>query len=183
MKIIVGLGNPGEKYKNTRHNLGYRVVDTIAKNQKFKRRFESDIIEGVINDEKVLLIKPQTFMNDSGKAVRTLVDFYKINPKNIWVISDDIDLLVGKIRIRTQGSSGGHKGLQSIIDSLGSQKFPRIRIGIRNPEADKIPREDYVLQKFNKKERDIISEVVEKSTEEIKNSLKQGIGEKTLDVG
>jgi PTH1 family peptidyl-tRNA hydrolase len=189
MKAVVGLGNPGKKYKKTRHNIGYCVIDAITKSSKFKvqsskliKKFNAEIAQGKISDEKILLVKPQTFMNESGKAVKAVASFYKINPEDIWVLSDDIDLQLGKIRIRLEGSSGGHKGLQSIIDCLSNQNFPRIRIGIRTSKADKIPAEEYVLQKFSKKEINIVDDAIEKAIGEIKKALKYGIKEKTISI-
>ncbi len=196
MKIIFGLGNPGKKYEKTRHNVGFMIADRLQTTDYsqfvLNKKFNAGIAQGEISDEKILLVKPQTSMNNSGQAVKAISLYYKINPRDIWVVSDDIDLPLGQIRIRFKGSSGGHKGLQSIIDHLGTQKFPRIRIGIRNSLSraksreelgiSKVPAEEYVLQKFSKKEIDIIDEIIEKAIEEIKNALKNGIEEKTINI-
>ncbi len=194
MKIIVGLGNPGKKYENTRHNMGFRTIEALNQIPNFKwplrgnrsainqipkhnKKFNAEITKGMINNEKILLVKPQTFMNDSGKAVKLISDFYKIKPKDIWVIADDINLPIGKIRIRTGGSSGGHKGLQSIIDFLGTDNFPRFRIGIRDEIFDlkKISQERYVLDKFSKEELRIIEKSISLVILEIKKALESGI--------
>lgn len=136
MKIIVGLGNPGRKYKNTRHNIGYAVVEEIAgRHSVDKEESKYDAIIGHIrvNQEKVLLVKPLTYMNLSGKAVYPLVKFYKLDLNDLLVIYDDMDLETGRIRVRAAGSSGGHKGIGSISGSLGVNDFPRVRIGIGRP--------------------------------------------------
>ena len=135
-KLIVGLGNPGEKYKMTRHNLGFRVVDKISENfnlpkMKCEAKFNSEISECRINNEKILFANPQTFMNESGQAVNQIRHFYKIKPENIWIIYDDMDLPLGKLKISFNKNSGGHKGVQSIIDCLGRKDFFRFRIGTK----------------------------------------------------
>lgn len=188
MKLIVGLGNPGKKYERTRHNIGFRIIDATTQipNSKFQipkieSKFKTEISKGKIGESEVILAKPQTFMNNSGEAVLKIASFYKIRSQDIWVISDDIDLPLGKIRIRKKGSSGGHKGLQSIIDHLGNQNFPRFRIGIKTPKAEKIPAEDFVLQKFSPSEEKVIKLAVEKVVEEIIKVLKEDLlEEKTI---
>ena len=153
MKLIVGLGNKGREYENTRHNMGFMLVDRYLKYKniidKFKEKFNAMYIETTINNEKVIFIKPMTYMNNSGIAVRAFVDFYKLNSEDILVISDDLDLDLGKFRLRRNGSSGGHNGLKSIISHLGTDNFKRLRIGISNDKDDVI---NYVLSKFSKKE-------------------------------
>jgi len=134
-KIIIGLGNPGKKYEMSRHNLGFWVIDKIAENFKFpvmnhQSKFKAEISEGIVSGKKILLVKPQTFMNESGRAVSAISRFYKIKPRDIWVVYDDFDLLLGKLRISFNRSSGGHKGVESIIDQLGRKDFFRFRIGI-----------------------------------------------------
>ncbi len=186
MKIIIGLGNPGKKYNKTRHNVGFIIVNklqTTGYSQfALNKKFNTEIAKSQVNNEKILLAKPQTFMNNSGKAVAKVFNYYKISSKDIWIISDDIDLQLGQIRIRFKGSSGGHKGLQSIIDNLSTEKFPRIRVGIKTLKTDKIPAEKYVLQKFSEKEMEILDEIIEKTIEEIKKSMKYEIEEKTINV-
>lgn len=164
MKLIVGLGNPGKQYEQTRHNVGFRVLDSLARQlrTRFSRddidKIEYEVAETIYEGEKVYLLKPLTYMNDSGVAVAKFSNFYKIVPSEIWVVSDDIDLpisirskntneIVGAVRSNLGGSSGGHKGLQSIIDKLGSDQFWRIRVGVRDidyPVRGK-EREKYVL--------------------------------------
>ncbi len=175
MKLIIGLGNPGEKYKKTRHNTGFMAIDSIAKklqitNYKLQTEFNAKCAEGMINSEKIILAKPQTFMNESGKAVKAIADYYKINIANIIVIHDDLDIALGKYKIVKDRTSAGHKGVQSIIDNLGTKDFTRIRIGImpldfsptgESLRANKIPTETFVLENFTKEEQKIIDEIIE----------------------
>ena len=149
MTIIVGLGNPGKKYEKTRHNVGFWVIDELAK-QKTR---------------KFIIAKPQTFMNNSGKAVKAMLDFYKAKPENLWVIHDDIDLLLGEFKISKGQGSAGHKGVQSIIKELSSKDFTRLRVGIQPRFQQGKPRnvERFVLQKFDKKEEMIIKQAIKKS--------------------
>ena len=153
MKLVVGLGNKGREYENTRHNMGFMLIDRYLQykniTDKFKEKFNAIYIETTINNEKVIFIKPMTYMNNSGIAIRAFVDFYKLNSEDILVISDDLDLDLGKFRLRRNGSSGGHNGLKSIISHLGTDNFKRLRIGISNDKDDVI---NYVLSKFSKKE-------------------------------
>ena len=153
MKLVVGLGNKGREYENTRHNMGFMVVDRYLQykniTNKFKEKFNAMYIETTINNEKVIFIKPTTYMNNSGIAVRAFLDFYKLDVQDVLVISDDLDLDLGKFRLRRNGSSGGHNGLKSIISHLGTDGFKRLRIGISNDKDDVI---NYVLSKFSKKE-------------------------------
>ena len=153
MKLIVGLGNVGKEYENTRHNMGFMLVDRYLEYKniplKFKEKFNAMYVETTINNEKVIFIKPTTYMNNSGIAVRAFLDFYKLDVQDVLVISDDLDLDLGKFRLRRNGSSGGHNGLKSIISHLGTDGFKRLRIGISNDKDDVI---NYVLSKFSKKE-------------------------------
>ena len=148
MKLVVGLGNKGREYENTRHNMGFMLVDRYLQykniTDKFKEKFNAMYIETTINNEKVIFIKPMTYMNNSGIAVRSFVDFYKLNSEDVLVISDDLDLDLGKFRLRRNGSSGGHNGLKSIISHLGTNNFKRLRIGISN---DKVL-DDYFVMDF-----------------------------------
>lgn len=161
MKLIVGLGNPGKKYQKTRHNIGFMFVDEVVKSYKLKFKLDKEkqveIAETNINGEKIFFIKPQTFMNLSGKAVSAVSKFYKIDIADILVIYDDLDLDFARIKIKANGSSGGHNGMQSIIDSLGTSDIHRIRIGISKPSYDAI---DYVLGKFPKQEQKEIDVVM-----------------------
>ena len=178
--FILGLGNPGEKYKNTRHNIGFRIIDEFkGKNNfpefKLSKKFYSLISENISNDEKIILAKPQTFMNLSGETVQTLTSFYKIKTKDIIIIHDDIDLPLGKIRISKGRGSAGHKGIESIISKIGSNNFTRIRIGVcAQKEKPKNP-ERFVIQKFSKKEEAILKKVIKKANEAIETLIKEGL--------
>ncbi len=158
MHLIVGLGNPGEKYANTRHNVGFRAIYSLAKaytvgDVSFKHK--ALIAMGKIAGERVLLAQPQTYMNNSGEAVRLLIDYYKIPRKDVIIIYDDLDLPTGKLRLKLKGSSGGHNGLKSVIAHLGIEEFARIRVGIDRPPGgqDVV---DYVLECFDSEEEKII---------------------------
>lgn len=158
MKIIVGLGNPGSRYADTRHNLGFWVIDLLAERWQLaltKRKFQAVIGEGMVQGEKVMLVKPQTFMNRSGESVGPLVRFFAAPLHSVLVIYDDMDLPPGIIRIRARGSAGGHNGMKSIIAHLGSQEFPRLRVGIGAPPPD-MDSADYVLQGVSGTERKIL---------------------------
>jgi len=154
MKLVIGLGNPGTEYQKTRHNIGFQIIDMVAddlilKSFKQNKKFQAEICEGTFGEQKIILAKPQTFMNNSGLAVKKIKTFYKIKPQDIIIIHDDIDLPVGKIRISQGSSSGGHKGIDSIIKEIKSKNFIRIRIGIANELRTKIPADKFVLQKFS----------------------------------
>ncbi len=164
MKLIIGLGNPGKEYEKTRHNAGFLAVDKIVSSSEYqvssvKQKFNAEISQGTINNEKTILAKPQTFMNNSGQAVRAILDYYKINPEDIIVIHDDLDIPLGEFKISKNKNSGGHKGVQSIIDHLGTKDFTRIRIGI-NAENKKTPTEKFVLGKFSEDETREIERVI-----------------------
>ena len=184
MKLIVGLGNPGRLYVNNRHNVGFKCLDFFAREQGISLRLHaarSKIGIGELAGTKVMLAKPRTFMNLSGEAVMSLTRRYSLFTKDILVIYDDLDLPLGKIRIRESGSSGGHKGVKSIITHLGSQDFPRIRVGIapRGSEAGELsPKVDaieYVLSDFTAEERAVIREVYLKVAAAICCLLTEGI--------
>ena len=160
--LIVGLGNPGSEYAANHHNIGFMMVDSVADkyNVKFKneKKFQAEVAEFRYNNEKHYIIKPQTYMNLSGKSVKAFVDYYKISLDDIIVIYDDLDIPLGDIRIRKNGSSGGHNGMKSIISNLNSEEFKRIRIGIgRNSDNNVI---DYVLSDFTNAEKQIIEPVI-----------------------
>ncbi len=162
MKMIVGLGNPGKSYEQTRHNSGFMVMDEILHKvsaPSMVRKFKAKVASVTIGNEQVLLMKPETYMNLSGEAVAEAARFYKIEPKDILVIFDDLDLPVGKVRLREKGSAGGQNGMKSIILHLHTQEFPRIRIGIdKNPM---IPTVDYVLGKVEKEKRPLHKKALE----------------------
>lgn len=175
MKLIVGLGNPGNKYEKTRHNIGFMFTDELVKKNNFNftldKKLQTKIASGIINNEKVYIIQPQTYMNLSGEAVRAVCKYYGIDVNDILVIYDDLDLPVGKVRIRPNGSSGGHRGMQNIIDMLQTKKIHRIRIGIDGCDKDKVI--DYVLGRFNKEEEIEISLIISKADLMIESYLKE----------
>lgn len=175
--IIVGLGNPGNDYKNTRHNIGFDVIDVIADKENIQvteKKHKALIGKGVIAGQKVILAKPQTYMNLSGESVRSILDFYKVDETNeLIVISDDISLMPGQIRIRKRGSAGGHNGLKNIILHLGHDSFARIRMGIgKKPEGYDLA--DYVLGHFDKTERDIMDDAAKEAAAAIGMILTKG---------
>jgi len=177
VKLIVGLGNPGSRYELTRHNSGFLIVDQLVDkyvSSGFKEKGKVLLAEAAIGGEKVLLAKPQTFMNLSGQGVIPLAQFYKIAPADILVIYDDLDLEVGKIRLRPQGGSGGHNGIKSIIQLLGTEEFPRLKIGIGRPPAN-WDTADYVLSRFTSEEWSVITKVIDDGVAAAEAYLKEGI--------
>lgn len=177
MYIIAGLGNPGRDYVNTRHNTGFEAIDAIA--SKFnininKEKFKALYGDGSIAGEKVILLKPQTYMNLSGESIRDFVHWYKIEPENVIVIYDDISLPVGKMRIRPKGSAGGHNGMKSIIYQLNTDIFPRIKIGVGSPENKDYDLADYVLGKFTKEETEVLIKTVINASEAVETIIKNG---------
>jgi len=176
---LVGLGNPGSKYEFTRHNIGFRIVDNLARDIKteFKKvkSYYSLISRGMINNHKVMLIKPQTFMNLSGRAVSKVVYYYKIPIQDLLIVYDDLNLELGQIRIRKKGSAGGHKGIESIMQYLHSEEIPRLRIGVGNPSVNfNFDCVSYVLSNFSGDEEDKIQEIIKLSTEAIKTVIEDG---------
>ncbi|MBO5376241.1 MAG: aminoacyl-tRNA hydrolase [Bacilli bacterium] len=160
MKLIVGLGNPGKEYENTRHNIGYIFIDKLAQSQNItisKEKFNGLYAETYISNEKVILLKPLSYMNLSGEVVIKFVNFFKINIEDILIISDDLDMDFGRIRLKPNGSSGGHNGLKNIELHLNTQNFKRLKIGIANNK--KIDTKDYVLGKFSIEEKEKIQEI------------------------
>lgn len=174
MVLIVGLGNPGTKYEKTRHNMGFRVLDLLSEEtgiEVTKEVFNGLLGRGKIFDNDVLLFKPTTYMNLSGTAVQQVVHYFKVNIDDIIVVYDDMALAPGTIRMRIQGSSGGQKGIQNIIEQLGTDKIKRIRVGIGEPIDNAI---DYVLGKPTKEEEPLINDAVIRAVEAIKEALKSG---------
>ncbi len=169
MKLIVGLGNPGKQYANTRHNTGFMFVDALAKeyNAKFKLNvsLKCEITDILINNEKVIIIKPQTYMNLSGTSVKLVCKYFDISTEDILIIHDDLDLEVGTIRFRSHGSSGGHNGLKNIFEELNTQEIKRLKVGISKVDAKDMI--DYVLGTFSKDEFNIISVFIDKVNEMI----------------
>lgn len=177
MYIIAGLGNPGKNYVGTRHNMGFEVIDTIAAKYNIninKEKFKAHFGEGRIGSEKVILVKPQTFMNLSGESIREFVEFYKLESENLIVIYDDISLPVGKLRIRPKGSAGGHNGMKSIIYQIQSDVFPRIKVGVGAPENRDYDLADYVLGKFTKEEVDTLIPVAIKAASAVETIITSG---------
>jgi PTH1 family peptidyl-tRNA hydrolase len=176
--LIVGLGNPGPKYLETRHNAGWHLLDTIVRAQhsfRFdEKRSQALIARGELAGAKVALVKPQTFMNLSGQAVAPIARFFKVPPERILVVFDDVDLPVAVLRLRPKGGAGGHKGMQSIIQQLGTTEFPRLRLGIGRP-AGQIPVEAYVLQKFKPAEWPAMLVTYERGVEAVKTVLAEGL--------
>ncbi len=174
MKIIIGLGNPGEEYKYTRHNAGFIMLDKFASlnNMEFdKKKFKSLIAEKNIAGEKVILMKPQTYMNLSGEAVSEIKNFYKVDISDMMVIYDDIDLPIGKVRYREKGSSGTHNGMRNIMLHLKDENLKRVKIGISGDRNKNMSLADYVLQNFKKEELDILDEIYSQVEEKIKKIL------------
>jgi len=171
MYLIVGLGNPGEKYKNTRHNMGFWFVDRLAQQMGInvkKLKFKSLAGDGTAFSQKVVLLKPQTYMNLSGEAVFDAAQYYKIEPQNIIVVYDDAALSLGRIRIRQKGSDGGHNGMKSIIYMLESDEFLRIRIGIGAPKNKNFDLADWVLSDMPKESRDLVDETLSRTLDALK---------------
>ncbi len=177
MYLIVGLGNPEAEYGKTRHNMGFNTINKIATKYNIdvtKTKFQGLNGTGIIEGKKVVLLKPQTYMNLSGESVKPFVDFYKIEKENILVIYDDMDIEPGKIKIRKKGSSGGHNGMKSIIQMIGTEDFPRIRIGIGRPEhnGDEI---NHVIGAIPEEQIPLLDEGTEKAKEAVIEILKNGI--------
>ena len=176
MFVITGLGNPGEEYAGTRHNVGFMVINLLARRWQIeihKKKFNSRVGSGLIKGKEVILQKPATFMNNSGLAVRQLTDFYKLEPKDVLIIYDDMDLKIGQLRIRTKGSAGGHKGLASVIEHLGTDGIARLRIGIGSPPIG-IDAVDYVLSRFTKQQQEIIEGAIQKAADAVEYILEYG---------
>ncbi len=175
MLLIIGLGNPQKKYEKNRHNTGFIAIDELRRIWNFpewifNKKFNAEISEGSINNEKIILGKPQTFMNFSGTSVKKITYFYKISAENIIVIHDDLDIEFGKYKVSSNSSAAGHKGVQSIINDLGTQEFKRIRVGIEGEEKRKerkIPGDEFVLQNFSDGELKIIRVTAKKLGREI----------------
>jgi PTH1 family peptidyl-tRNA hydrolase len=180
MYLVIGLGNPGKEYELARHNIGFRVIDRLSKDLQIpvsKGQCNALIGQGTIGGHKVILAKPQTFMNLSGGSVLELMNWYKIFPSHLILIYDDLDLDVGQIRIRPKGNSGGHKGVDSVIDRLGTTEFARVRIGIGKPdqiiEGEK--GSDYVLSKIPKSEQEAIAKSILSAAEAVPLIITEGL--------
>jgi peptidyl-tRNA hydrolase, PTH1 family len=191
MILIAGLGNPETKYEKTRHNVGFMMLDSLAENLgvEFKeiKKFDAKIAEHTMTFKdrtgrtRLLLAKPQTYMNNSGISISKLVNFYKLRPEDqVWIIHDDLDIEIGTLRIRLNGSSAGQKGIQSIIEKLGTDKFIRFRIGIKPTDGQKGSAEEFVLEKFKPEERKIINTKIEETIQLIKRAIDKGIENTTI---
>jgi PTH1 family peptidyl-tRNA hydrolase len=176
--LVVGLGNPGQGYASHRHNVGFRVVEALARTHhlSFSRQkgFQAYVAEGRIAGQRAILAKPQTFMNLSGRAVGRLVRARGIDLERLLVVYDDLDLPLGRLRLRPEGGAGGHKGMRSILDTLGSQAFPRLRVGIGRPPGQMDPA-DYVLRPFQEQEKAVLAQVVEWAVAAVECWLAEGL--------
>ncbi|MGC8640931.1 MAG: aminoacyl-tRNA hydrolase [Isosphaeraceae bacterium] len=176
IKLVVGLGNPGTKYQGTRHNIGFELIDRLAKGGRgtsFTREFEAQIAETEIDYHRVFLLKPETFMNLSGRAVGQAARFYKLEPADVLVVCDDLSLPVGKLRVRRGGSDGGQKGLRDIINHLGTDQVPRLRIGIG--DHGQVDAADYVLSRFRGPERALVDDTLILASQAVAVWVTQGI--------
>ncbi|NJK37943.1 MAG: aminoacyl-tRNA hydrolase [Oscillatoriales cyanobacterium RM2_1_1] len=183
-RLVVGLGNPEPKYDQTRHNIGFAAIDVLARSWQIslaeQRKFNAIVGDGQgIPGHKVLLVKPLTYMNRSGQAIRAILDWYKLSPESVLVIYDDMDLPLGRVRLRLSGSAGGHNGMKSAIAHLGTQNFPRLRLGIGKP-GDAIPNANtetipHVLGKFSMAEAPVVEKVLKRMTEMIELGLREGV--------
>ncbi|BAU09661.1 peptidyl-tRNA hydrolase [Leptolyngbya sp. NIES-3755] len=184
-QLIVGLGNPGSKYENTRHNVGFLAVDRLAKVWQISlsetKKFQGFFGEGTSPAGKIRLLKPTTYMNLSGQSIRSVIDWYKLPPESVMVIYDDMDLPVGRLRIRLSGSAGGQNGMKSAIAHLGTQNFPRLRIGIGSAKANEKDAVSHVLGTFAPDEKSAIDEVLDLTVNAVELSLKQGV-EKSMSL-
>mgnify|MGYP000951919661 CR=1 FL=1 len=176
MFLIIGLGNPGKEYEKTRHNIGFLALDFLAKNfdaPKFRPnpKFKASISEINYHDNKIILAKPQTYMNTSGDSVQTLANFYKITSQNIIVIHDELDLPFSSLRVKTNGSSAGHNGIKDIINKLGTDQFIRIRLGIQTDKSKNIPAEKFVLSHFSITEKIKLKNIFSEVLQEIKKII------------
>jgi len=177
MKIIAGLGNPGDPYRLTRHNMGFLVADALADDCGIaiqKKKFEALLGDGRIGEQRVLFVKPQTFMNLSGQSIRQVIDFYQITTDDLLVVHDDLDLPFGTLRIKVGGGDGGHNGIRSLIEHLGDGTFTRVRLGIGKP-AFKEDTEHYVLQPFPKADLEKLAEIVRTACEAVRDIFASGV--------
>ena len=177
MKLIVGLGNPGRRYRLTRHNVGWEVISRLARRARIAVDDEdgfSEVGRGSIGGTRVILARPQTYVNVSGEAVRDLRRRHRLRPQDILVVVDDLDLPLGRLRLRASGSAGGHNGLKSIIEALGTTEFPRLRVGIGRPPEGVDPA-DHVLTRFTSDERAVVDAALDRAAEAIETAIAEGI--------
>ncbi len=176
LKVIAGLGNPGKKYANTRHNIGFKITASLARKHFVKSSYKFDGLYGdyFFGGEKIIIFQPMKYMNRSGQPIKRLLNYYEITPENMLVIHDDLDLDLGKIRFKKSGGSGGHNGIKSIIERIGTNEFKRLKVGIGRP-PENLAVSDYVLSKFHGEEKDIAKNVIEKSVSAVELMLKEDI--------
>lgn len=179
--LVVGLGNPGREYANTRHNIGFVLTDKLAADFKLNKKFQAEVAEIKTAGQKTILAKPQTFMNESGQAVQAIMNFYKIKPEHLIVAHDDLDIPLGQFKIQKNRSAAGHNGVQSIIDQLGTQGFIRLRLGIGAKRPTRQDGASFVLAKFDKEENKQLEEILVSATEAVKMIVKEGV-EKAMTV-
>lgn len=176
MKLLVGLGNPGKRYEGTRHNIGFVAIDQFARSCKagrFLSRFDAEFAEAVDDNQRIMLVKPQTFMNLSGRCVRQIVDFYQVALEELLVICDDVNLPLGRLRARARGTHGGHNGLRDIQSHLGNTEYSRLRIGVGAPEGRDLV--DFVLDRFQPGEKRVVEDAVLRATQAMAVWLREGI--------
>ncbi|HLI06530.1 MAG TPA: aminoacyl-tRNA hydrolase [Ktedonobacteraceae bacterium] len=179
MRLVVGLGNPGPQYEHTRHNVGFRVVDRLARKKGWRwneQRSRAMLASGMIGNEKVVLAKPLTYMNLSGQSVGELVRWYKISPEDILVVYDELDLPLGTIRLRPKGSAGGHNGVESIIAHLHTNEFPRLRVGIGRPTDSRMDTVNYVLSTPPGDDRILLDTAEDRAVEAVELVIQEGVG-------
>jgi PTH1 family peptidyl-tRNA hydrolase len=180
VRVIVGLGNPGLKYQFSRHNIGFRVLDELVANNigiesKWKNKFFSQVLQYQFEKQKMLFVKPQTYMNLSGRAVKQIINYYGISEEQILVVYDDIHLSLGNLRVRLRGSSGGHRGIESIIQSLGTEEFPRLRIGIKNDSLlQNMDHPSFVLSNFLPEEEQNLPKIISRAVQALEDILNNG---------
>ncbi|WP_099975235.1 aminoacyl-tRNA hydrolase [Lactobacillus terrae] len=170
MKFVVGLGNPGKKYDRTKHNMGFMAIDQLMEDYgetRTKTDFQAEFVKFKVNGETVFFVKPLTFMNESGRAVRMLMGYFQVEASEIMVIQDDMDIPIGKIRIRQKGSAGGHNGIKSIISSLGTQDFARVKVGIQHPQRQSVV--NWVLTPFSKDEEPVALSGIDNAVNAVKD--------------
>lgn len=180
MKLIIGLGNPGKKYEQTWHNLGFSAIEKIRQDlawPEFKKsiKFKAAISKGELNGETVILAQPQTFMNNSGLSAAAIASYFKIAPTDIIAIHDDLDLPLGKLRLAADSSAGGHNGIKSLIEKLGTKNFRRVKIGIRSELLSKINPADYVLMAYDKKNKKTVDEIISQTAQAVQDLLSLGL--------
>lgn len=190
-QLIVGLGNPEPKYDRTRHNIGFAAVDALANywqvSLSANRKFQGEFGEGRgLKTNKICLLKPSTYMNNSGRSIRAVLDWYKLPPQSVLIVYDDLDLPLGRLRLRLSGSAGGHNGMKSAIAHIGTQDFPRLRLGIGRPKNAEVDSNEkktigYVLGKFSPEETELMDRVLKLAVEAIELSLRQGV-EKSMSL-